>query len=634
MAAGGAGTADVGDPRGLAAPTTAGDEHADHDQCRDRRQRARARAEAVASCHGIGGSHRGRLLRFGVGRHRRQRNSEAVVTPRLRHQLPRCNPTPVILSGVRVLIVEDHRDLAITIADGLRREGMAVDVAFDGQEGLRHGIQDSLRRRRARPRPARAARRRGLPRTRRLRGARSRADADRRRHDREPRRRPQPRRRRLPAEAVRVRRARRADPRARPPRPAGAFAGARLRRDPARHDPPRRDPRRPPPRPEPEGADRARAAARRRRPAARPPRSCSSAAGTSTPTRSAASSRSRSIACDASSATPTRSRPFRAPATASAHEATPPDPAPDRALALAAAAHDPRAPHRRLRRPVPRLRRRRCSRSTTRSSPDRLTSDYFAKISFNAGKEQVFIEHHGGLSRNRHGDGARRRRLARHDCRNDQPPRLAAAARPRSTAKRLPKGVTAAVTNGPAGRRDRVIERRARHAADRVGHRARDHGAPRRRARLGHRRPRAAPAARDHGHRAGDLSQQPPPAPRPHRPRRRAAPTRTHLRRAARAARDRVHRPAPVRRQRLARTAHAAHLRAHADRGRARRPQREQRAAPRRARPAARLRRAPGAADRSTARALTQSTRPRPPRTGRPRRGHRARTRSASRPTG
>jgi two-component system response regulator MprA len=44
---------------------------------------------------------------------------------------------------VRVLIVEDHRDLAVTVADGLRREGMAVDVAFDGQEGLRHGIQDT-----------------------------------------------------------------------------------------------------------------------------------------------------------------------------------------------------------------------------------------------------------------------------------------------------------------------------------------------------------------------------------------------------------------------------------------------------------------------------------------------------------
>ena len=39
--------------------------------------------------------------------------------------------------------MEDHRDLAITVADGLRREGMAVDVAFDGKEGLRHGIQDA-----------------------------------------------------------------------------------------------------------------------------------------------------------------------------------------------------------------------------------------------------------------------------------------------------------------------------------------------------------------------------------------------------------------------------------------------------------------------------------------------------------
>jgi DNA-binding response OmpR family regulator len=43
---------------------------------------------------------------------------------------------------MRVLIVEDHRELAVTIADGLRREGMAVDVAFDGQAGLRHGVQD------------------------------------------------------------------------------------------------------------------------------------------------------------------------------------------------------------------------------------------------------------------------------------------------------------------------------------------------------------------------------------------------------------------------------------------------------------------------------------------------------------
>ena len=37
---------------------------------------------------------------------------------------------------MRVLVVEDHRDLAAAIAVGLRREGMAVDLAFDGQEAL------------------------------------------------------------------------------------------------------------------------------------------------------------------------------------------------------------------------------------------------------------------------------------------------------------------------------------------------------------------------------------------------------------------------------------------------------------------------------------------------------------------
>jgi DNA-binding response OmpR family regulator len=38
--------------------------------------------------------------------------------------------------AMRVLIVEDHRELAATIAVGLRREGMAVDLAFDGQDAL------------------------------------------------------------------------------------------------------------------------------------------------------------------------------------------------------------------------------------------------------------------------------------------------------------------------------------------------------------------------------------------------------------------------------------------------------------------------------------------------------------------
>ncbi|GAB2835979.1 response regulator transcription factor [Streptomyces sp. NPDC054796] len=37
---------------------------------------------------------------------------------------------------MRVLIVEDHRELAETVATGLRRDGMAVDLAFDGEEAL------------------------------------------------------------------------------------------------------------------------------------------------------------------------------------------------------------------------------------------------------------------------------------------------------------------------------------------------------------------------------------------------------------------------------------------------------------------------------------------------------------------
>ena len=39
---------------------------------------------------------------------------------------------------MRVLVVEDHRRLAEAVAAGLRDEGMAVDVAFDGQDALDH----------------------------------------------------------------------------------------------------------------------------------------------------------------------------------------------------------------------------------------------------------------------------------------------------------------------------------------------------------------------------------------------------------------------------------------------------------------------------------------------------------------
>jgi DNA-binding response OmpR family regulator len=39
---------------------------------------------------------------------------------------------------MRVLVVEDHRRLATAVAEGLRREGMAVDLAYDGSDALAH----------------------------------------------------------------------------------------------------------------------------------------------------------------------------------------------------------------------------------------------------------------------------------------------------------------------------------------------------------------------------------------------------------------------------------------------------------------------------------------------------------------
>jgi DNA-binding response OmpR family regulator len=39
---------------------------------------------------------------------------------------------------MRVLVVEDHAKLAMTLATGLRHAGMAVDVVFDGHDALEH----------------------------------------------------------------------------------------------------------------------------------------------------------------------------------------------------------------------------------------------------------------------------------------------------------------------------------------------------------------------------------------------------------------------------------------------------------------------------------------------------------------
>jgi DNA-binding response OmpR family regulator len=44
---------------------------------------------------------------------------------------------------MRVLVIEDHEELADVLARGLRREGMAVDVALDGGEGwFKLGVSD------------------------------------------------------------------------------------------------------------------------------------------------------------------------------------------------------------------------------------------------------------------------------------------------------------------------------------------------------------------------------------------------------------------------------------------------------------------------------------------------------------
>ena len=41
---------------------------------------------------------------------------------------------------MRVLLVEDHEKLATSVAAGLRREGMAVDIALDGETGLERAL--------------------------------------------------------------------------------------------------------------------------------------------------------------------------------------------------------------------------------------------------------------------------------------------------------------------------------------------------------------------------------------------------------------------------------------------------------------------------------------------------------------
>jgi DNA-binding response OmpR family regulator len=44
------------------------------------------------------------------------------------------------MSGVRVLVVEDHPELANDIAEGLRDRGIAADIAYDGARAIEKGL--------------------------------------------------------------------------------------------------------------------------------------------------------------------------------------------------------------------------------------------------------------------------------------------------------------------------------------------------------------------------------------------------------------------------------------------------------------------------------------------------------------
>ena len=144
---------------------------------------------------------------------------------------------------------------------------------------------------------------------------------------------------------------------------------------------------------------------------------------------------------------------------------------------------------------------------------------------------------------------------------------------------------------------------RSAPARDRVEHRARDHGDHLRRARLGRGGARAGAVADDDRRHPADFRGQPPRAARDGGPTRRAEATRRHDRRVARAPRGRVRCPTTVRRQRLARAAHAADRGPSPARDGAQRPEGNGRDVPHDLPAGARGERAAGAADRRPARA-------------------------------
>ena len=207
--------------------------------------------------------------------------------------------------------------MARAIVTGLRREGMAVDVVYDGGEALSHlaltrydvvvldrdlpGVHgDEICRRLAAERsPSRILM---------LTAAGSLTDRVEG---------PGHGRRRLPGQALRLPRADRPGPRPRPPRRHAAAPGARARRHQARPGQPHRVPGRAAAGPQRQGIRRPGVPARLRRAGSSPPRNCWNGSGTRRPTRSPPRSSRPCTGCGPSSATRPSSTPSARAATGS-----------------------------------------------------------------------------------------------------------------------------------------------------------------------------------------------------------------------------------------------------------------------------------------------------------------------------
>jgi len=120
-----------------------------------------------------------------AGESRSGRSNPPPVTTGKRQLLPACNRSQVMLRSrryrrptlMRVLVVDDHKELAATLAVGLRREEWPSTSSSTARR-LSATPSGGLRRDRARPRPCRSSTATRVPNPRQSRLTRARLDAD------------------------------------------------------------------------------------------------------------------------------------------------------------------------------------------------------------------------------------------------------------------------------------------------------------------------------------------------------------------------------------------------------------------------------------------------------------------------